>query len=223
MAGSQPELRRPVRAYFEGEQREWASLALQAYCTGQDANGASLYSGAWFDRLADRSAADSFTAVDLVAVTMLSVTVPPQATIRILETERATFTKLLQDVGPDRPIWAADADDIGVNSAAQRLWQALHDLDGLGPVIASKLMAVKRPSLIPIYDKHVNAALGWPAGSGWVAMRSSMLDAHEHVLSTIGQAGVEVSALRAVDIVVWMHQHGWQYARGQLEPPPLFG
>lgn len=223
MTEQQPSLRRPVGAYFEGGQRDWAIQALRTYCGSQQGEGALLYSGGWFDRLADRSGPDSFSAADLVAVSMLSVNVPAHAVIRILGTEHQRFSELLGALGPDRPIWEADPADLADGAAADGLWRALRDLDGVGPVIAGKLMAAKRPSLIPVYDKHVHAALGWPPGKFWVAMRSSMIEAHEAVQTATVEAGVDVTALRTVDIVVWMHQHGWPWAEGHLQPPPPFG
>src|SRR5687768_3715338 len=112
MTEQQPALRRRVGAYFDGSQREWAVQARRTYCGGQLVEGALVYSGGWFDRLADRSAPDSFSAADLVAVSMLSVNVPAHAAIRILGTEHRRFSDLLGALGPDRPIWEADPADL---------------------------------------------------------------------------------------------------------------
>ena len=220
MGNTQPSFRRPVLRYFEDPNRTWAIEALRTYCEGRTKEGGWLYSGGWFDRLADRSQPDSFTTRDLVAVTMLSVTVPPHAAIRILETERKDFSRCLTAVGPDRPLWEADEAELAAGSPADDLWQRLKGLHDVGPVIAGKLMASKRPNLIPLYDQHVYAALGWPRGQFWEAMRTSMVDAHEAVVEVVAEAGVAVTAVRAVDIVVWMHQHGWVWAGGELNAPP---
>ncbi len=81
-------------------------------------------------------------------------------------------------------------------------------------------MAAKRPSLIPVYDQHVEAALGPPSDQFWVAMQASMIEAHEAVSEVVVEADVDVTTLRAVDIVVWMHQYGWTNAGPQIDPPP---
>ena len=154
-----------------------------------------------------------------MAVTMLSVEVPVHAAISLLGTARDHFSGLLTAVGPDRPIWETDAAELADGSPADLLWQSLCRLHGVGPVTAGKLMAAKRPSLIPIYDQHVDAALGYPPGRFWAGMRMAMQDAHEAVAEVVAVAGVAVTPLRAVDIVVWMHQHG---AQDRLPPPPPF-
>jgi hypothetical protein len=49
---------------------------------------------------------------------------------------------------------------------ARKLWQLLHDIktqlhrDRLGPVAAGKLLARKRPHLIPVYDSYVEEIPG---------------------------------------------------------------
>jgi hypothetical protein len=151
---------------------------------------------------------------------MLGVTVPARAAIRLLETERDEFSRLLRVIGPDRPIWEADDAELAEGSPASDLWHRLEDLDHVGPVIAGKLMAAKRHNLIPVYDQHVHAALGWPTGRFWVTMRESMVEAHEAAAEAGREAEAGVAALRAVDIVVWMHQHGWTKAGDHLGPPP---
>lgn len=219
MRTRQSVLRRSIRWYFEDGNRDWAIEALRTYCHGRS-DGDWLYSGAWFDRLAARTEPDSITARDLVAVTMLGVTVPARAAVRLLETERDDFSRLLREIGPDRPIWEADEAEFVEGSPADELWHRLDNLRDIGPVIAGKLMAAKRPSLIPVYDQHVHAALGWPTGQFWMTMRESMVEGHEAAAEAVKMAGAEVTALRAADIVVWMHQHGWTWAEGRLDVPP---
>lgn len=213
---------RPIRRYFEGKQFSWAVEALQAYCDGRTEQGWWLYTGAWFDRLAGQSEPDAFTAQDLVAVGMLSVTVPAHAAIQLLETEREDFSKLLQRVDKAHDIWEVEEAELAPGSHADDLWHRLKKLDGVGAVIAGKLLAAKRPRLIPVYDQHVHAALGPPHGEFWMAMRLSMKDAHQIVTEAVSEAGVALSPLRAVDVVVWMHQHGWPWGRESLRPPPTF-
>ena len=66
------------------------------------------YVGAHFDSWSitgDRAGeADRFTADDLVAVTFLSVQVPPKAARAILHTEAEALNVLLTAIGPDRDL-----------------------------------------------------------------------------------------------------------------------
>ena len=197
----------------------WAVEALHLYCEGMKGDD-WRYSGSWFDRLADQSTPNAFTANDIVAVSMLSVRVPALAAIRILKTDRDELSRSLVAIGADRPIWEANSDALEDGSHADKLWRRLTGMTGVGPVIAGKLMAAKRPNLVPVYDEHVHAALGAPQGRFWLALRQSMLESHEAVARVLHEAGVNVTVLRAADIVVWMHQHGWINAQDALEPPP---
>ncbi len=45
-----------------------------------------------------------FTADDLVAVSMLSVDMPAEAAIQLIDTEAAEFSALLEQLGPDRDL-----------------------------------------------------------------------------------------------------------------------
>ncbi|MDP9389469.1 MAG: DUF6308 family protein [Actinomycetota bacterium] len=213
---------RPVRAYFEGKPGDWAVSALGAYCTGTLDDGQPLYTGARFEQFADGANPNTFTASDVVAVSMLSVTVPPRAAIRLVSDGAAN--EWLRAIPTDELIWTVEPSVLHEGSASWELWHFLRNLEDVGRVTAGKLMAAKRPQLIPIYDQHVGAALRPPRRAFWLAMRRSIEDAHDLVEAAVKAAGVDVSPLRAVDIVVWMHQHGWRYSGGAVgEPPPVAG
>lgn len=68
-------------------------------------------------------------------------------------------------------------------------------------------MARKRPKLRPIYDVHVAAALG--TKRVWPDLREALQTydwLHPHLLDLREQVGLPdaVSALRVLDVVVWM-------------------
>lgn len=170
------QLSRPIDWFFLGEERELAIKALGSYCKGRMSGPPEgpRFSGAYFDQLADPDHPDRFMPTDLVAVTMLSVEVPAHAAIWILDAGQQELSQLLQEVGPDRDIWEATDEELADGSPAHRLWRVLQGLPGVGVVTAGKLLAAKRPSLIPIWDSHVAAALGPPRGHFWLAMRDSL-------------------------------------------------
>jgi hypothetical protein len=160
-------------------------------------------------------------STDLVAVTMLSVEVPAHAAIWMLDAGQRELSHLLQEVGPNRPIWEATDDELADGSPAHRLWRKLRD-HGIGPATAGKLLATKRPSLIPIWDSHVDAALGPPKGHFWLAMRDSLRSSTALVAEVAAEAEVDLPLLRIVDIVVWMRQHGYRsdpHLRDLWSPP----
>lgn len=82
----------------------------------------------------------------------------------------------------------------------------------MGWVITNNLLARKRPSLVPVYDRVVRCAYGYPAGLwNWlVTMFAEDGGVLNHrLLAAREAAGVspQVSALRVLDVIVWMrHQ-----------------
>lgn len=147
-----------------------------------------------------------FTADDMLAVSMLSVDIPAEAAIRLVHTEAADFTALLEELGPDRDLAdeteAWDSDWVG-----WRLHRKLDDLPGVGPTRATKLLARKRPRLRPIYDSKVSKVIG--SLDIWEPLRAKLRDGsglHERLLALRGAAGMEeaISAIRVFDVLAWM-------------------
>jgi hypothetical protein len=90
----------------------------------------------------------------------------------------------------------------------------------MGRTTTSKLMARKRPRLIPIFDTVVARELGLNGAVGyWRGMREGLAsqDGARHAwLKHLGEAagvGPTVTPLRVLDVVVWMH--GKDHARSE--------
>ncbi len=79
----------------------------------------------------------------------------------------------------------------------------------VGWVIAGKLVARKRPWLLPVYDRVVRCALGRPP-SFWTGLRITLREnngALHHQLLDLRQSAdlpQTVTALRVADVAVWM-------------------
>ena len=96
----------------------------------------------------------------------LSVTVSPRAAHALLAERRDEFAGLLSAVGPDRDL-VDEAEPFADDSPEWQLMGELRGLPGVGPTIASKLLARKRPRLRPIYglggcacDGYAHPAMG---------------------------------------------------------------
>lgn len=174
------------------------------------------FTGAWFDRWDSTGTrardADRFTADDLVAVSFLSVDIPPLAAKSLLMGDDAdAFAALLQELGPDRDL-VQETDGWSDDWVGWRLWQKLVDLPGVGPTRASKLYARKRPRLRPIYDSVVETVLA--TKYVWEPLRAELqqnADLHPRLLRLRQEADLpsEVSALRVFDVITWMEgTHG---------------
>src|SRR5699024_10431972 len=106
----------------------------------------------------------------------------------------------------------ADPSLLAPGSPADLLWSRLRELHRFGPTTTSKLMARKRPRLIPVYDSVIRRAFQMNgSGAQWTFWHESLTahdrSLHEYLLSLRAEAGLadDISALRVLDIVVWMH------------------
>jgi hypothetical protein len=176
------------------------------------------YTGARFDRFCgggDRPGTlSSFTADDLVAVSLLSVEIPGRAALEILENRARVLNSLLQQIPFDVSLADAEESLIRKESAAWKLWEELVEIHQVGWVTASKLLARKRPHLLPVYDNVVKDALR-PGPEGFWKSLHEELRRDDHALvgrleMIRSQSGIgdDISLLRVLDVAVWMgHRH----------------
>ncbi|MFD8197460.1 DUF6308 family protein [Streptomyces wuyuanensis] len=177
--------------------------------------GAIAFTGSRFEHLAgggDRpEVADRVTAEDLVAVQTLSVTVPAPVALDLVEGRLGTqLSDLLQAI--PRNIDLVDAETVVLDngSPADHAWHLLCGQYKVNWVTAGKLLARKRPRLLPVYDKVVRCALGRPRPSFWLALHAALREndraLHRQLLELREAAGLPqtVSALRVCDVAVWM-------------------
>ncbi|TQE21440.1 hypothetical protein Sipo7851_40840 [Streptomyces ipomoeae] len=176
--------------------------------------GGVPFTGSRFEHLAgggDRpEVADRITAEDLVAVQTLSVTVPAPVALDILEGRLGVrLSGLLQAIPRDIDMVDAEEDVVAYGSPADQAWSLLCEQYGVNWVIAGKILARKRPRLLPVYDRVVRCAVGRPP-SFWLALHAALREddaaLHRRLLELRQVAGVPetVSALRVCDVAVWM-------------------
>lgn len=195
-----------IIAYTTGEERDCAVASLREYM--------ATFTGPAFERLAD-SDRMRYSERDIVAVTMLGVDIPARVSLWLLSREgQAETTALLGDI-PDTSIWDDEA-DLSPAGSAQTLWHLLSSRHGMGRTKTSKLMTVKRPDLVPIYDTYVGRALGLADVNDWLCWQD-MLRGRPDVISAAKELAIEagatsLSVLRTLDVVVWMREHGYQWA-----------
>jgi Family of unknown function (DUF6308) len=189
----------------------------------KDGDGRFRYSGAYFERLAgggDRpEVAYQVTAEDLLAVSMLSVRVIRYYALDVLVYQAREISGLLAQIPVGVTLADAGADElIAKGGPAWKLWELLHDIkpplerSRLGPVAAGKLLARKRPELIPVYDSHLKRVLSrhWNDQTWWGDLRCQMTkDAElvselEVVRARAGADAAHLSLLRVFDIMCWM-------------------
>jgi hypothetical protein len=172
-----------------------------------DGKAGDTFTGRWFEEFAKLGGPNRFEPSDVLAVEALSVKVPPESAAKLLMTDADRFNHLLQRIPPDADLWTLDSSVIDSGSAASDLHAALDDLPDIGWVTAGKLMAAKRPRLIPVYDNKVKGVLKPPTGRFWVTMYDHLSDEsrRQKIAKVCSTAPAEVSLLRRIDVALWMH------------------
>lgn len=184
------------------------------YGVGARSEAPPAFTGSRFELLGgggdDEKIQDTITATDLVAVGMLGVRIPARVCLDLLEgdlgreiNDQLSFIPTdVQLVGhPQAAAWLVD------DSHADRAWKHLRDQEGVGFVIAGKILARKRPRLIPVYDNVVRCAIGHP-NRAWEwfgsVCGSDLIHAELARLHHDAELPLEVGLLRVLDVVVWM-------------------
>ena len=181
--------------------------------------GVGCYTGAHFESLGeDQNLPNRITASDLLAVGTLSVTVPARASIGILGDLAEDVSALLAQIPADARLGDLKGKDafnslLGSASPSQALWDLLcrnaknERRWGVGPTIASKILARKRPHLIPIEDSVVDRVINRGRQNSWrlwweaLAADDVLEKRAREVREHIGRP--QLSTLRTLDIVLW--------------------
>lgn len=167
------------------------------------------FAGRCLDQLGDNPP-NRITRDDLLAVSLLGITWRPPAVRNILDRDANVLAGLLEPI-TDTDLWLADD---ALLDAASTAWQRLRDA-GAGPVGAGKLLARKRPRLVPIVDQVIKRALQPPRRRVWVTLRGCLRDeALRERIERLRPAGAEdTSTLRLLDVAVWMRHSRSRNAR----------
>jgi Family of unknown function (DUF6308) len=185
-------------------------------------HGSRRFSGSVFDSYAgggDRPGVENrVTHEDVLAVAAVNVTVSTRLCRQLLHDPVAgRLEQLLRQLPTDVDLWDADDDLLAVAAEAWELIRTL-DEDGHGSadrwVTASKLLARKRPRLVPLYDEKVRRVVALADGTDWwlslrEALRRDLEDneVRHRVRRAMSEAAVPgyVSVLRSLDVIIWTH------------------
>lgn len=175
------------------------------------------YTGQWFEAFAgggDRAEArDRITVDDLYAVEALNVKVPFAVGKELLEGQLGRdVSACLREIPTDAELGTGGAGELVADGRhANEAWKLLNNRSkktGIGWVIAGKLLARKRPKLIPVYDTIVRCQFGEPE-QVWLKLHSELIandgelrTALVEIRATVG-IDDQVSTLRVLDIVLW--------------------
>ena len=163
--------------------------------------GNEPFSGNLFHTLGENNG-DRFECDDLLSLNLLDV---PVTANQILRLTSGDFDGLLQNIDRNADITELDR---GPYEHAMKLWVALDDVYGFGPTRVSKLMARKRPNLLPIRDAIVNEQLQINGYSWWKSLAGTMRQKSvKDLLKDLAptESDEAPTQLRVLDVAIWMH------------------
>jgi hypothetical protein len=204
-----------ARPWLSGPHRQCAVWLLSGYYEQR-------FGGARFDDLAGGGPADAITEDDLAAVRSLSIGFP-RAFVDDLRGDDAQsrIRSGLAKIPPDiklEDLSRADFDRfLGPESSAWQLWvdlaASLRRFKARAPLVgASKLLAAKRPQLVPLEDSYVRRALGSSRRDIWQTIHQIVRDPEASAdLTAIRQqvtAASHITLHRTLDVIIWRGSQG---------------
>jgi hypothetical protein len=121
---------------------------------------------------------------------------------------------------------------IDVGSPAWVAWEMIDGLDEVGRTLTSKLLARKRPHLLPVLDDVVVCALRLGNSNNWQSIYELLteengdvveeLDAVRELAAEEDSAIQDLSILRVLDVVVWMEHRPDHYPPKKHKVSPVF-
>jgi hypothetical protein len=218
----------PVRLRDE----DFATCLVRRYLAVSTA-GRAHYSGAYFERIGgggDRPEVScTFTAEDLLAVTMLSVRIEGYHALEILHYRARELNELLSQIPAGIALQdPRAAAHIARGGPAWRLWAAICDIEPrpegnrIGPVAAGKLLARKRPHLLPVYDSRIKKVLSRPRTDNqwWHDQLANDPGLVQELESVRARAGANhMSLLRVFDVMCWMFSWEGEHGPSGQEVP----
>jgi hypothetical protein len=182
---------------------ELISDARSAALVAAYVNSESVFAGELFDTLGTPDPC-RVSIDDLLAVSLLDVRFGPLPVRTILVARADAISACLEAINPQVEIWEA-TDDL-LDGVLTDLWVLLRSVPGMGPVKTSKLLARKRPHLVPILDSVITRVLGIEYKDSWRVIRGLLADRERRArLAALRPGNSGLSVLRLLDVLLWMH------------------
>jgi len=179
----------------------YAHRLVAAYFDPTRGFAGALFDGLDPDGLLADNPTDRFTVDDIAAASLLDVRFGPTAVRALLSSDE--IQTALTAVPDHLPLWEAAQRDL---DAATRLWRLVREIDGVGRTRSSKLLARKRPQLVPIVDSVIAGALHL-RDETWGPLAEALGD--RQLRQDIDglrppHVSTRISTLRLLDVLTWM-------------------
>lgn len=176
-----------------------------------DPNGP--FAGATFDDVGVNPP-DRIVTDDLVAVSLLDVRFEPRAVRAMLKSEPdiAQLKRMLTAIPAHVDLWNAEDHHL---EAASALFDKLDGYASVGETKASKLLARKRPRLMPVIDSVIRRGLELRDNPAKALRTALSVPARRESIELLRPANVprSISTIRLLDTAVWMRHSQSRNAR----------
>ncbi|WP_220794317.1 DUF6308 family protein [Nocardioides pelophilus] len=199
MASTDPAEVRERIAHFVGAPHARGLVA--AYFKPSSGFAGALFDGLERGGLLTSNPPGRFTTDDISAASLLDVRFGPIPVRALLGSPE--ITRALKAVPDNIPLWKMDD---GVFRRANHLWNLVGGIVGVGPTRTSKLLARKRPALVPIEDSVIRDAL-LLHDETWRPLAEALQDTRlrrQIVQLRPRNVSKAISTLRLLDVAVWM-------------------
>lgn len=180
----------------------------------EDGDHSAPFHGSYFDDL-DRDLLSNdenrITGSDLYALTMLEVEIKREAGVELLVDKAEEVTQLLSCI-PNMPLADLSPTEFEAHasnsSPAAELWRLVFSVSSIGATRASKLLARKRPHLLPIYDSFIKEVTGVSVRNDWEQWWLALTDNSQALQqrADVLRASIDrpdLSTLRVLDVMFW--------------------
>ena len=170
-------------------------------------NNDEVFQGRNFEWFVSNSNSELFTAFDFLAIGSLSVEIPAESQRMLLEDSGSNYASLLRECMNYVQLNHAAEDLTWVwktGNPLEALYLKLRSVNGIGPVVCSKLMAAKFPTIIPIRDSKVEELLRSEKSVTWWEPMLELFASVEETLSHLETGHVNLTNLRKLDVILWM-------------------
>jgi len=179
----------------------YAGGLVAAYFDPRRGFAGELFDGLDPDGLLSDNPIGRFTVDDIAATSLLDVRFGPTAVREVLGS--AAIRASLASVPHQVNLWDASGEDL---RNATELWNLIREITGVGRTRASKLLARKRPRLVPVVDSVIAHALHLRKET-WRPLAAILSDRHlREAIDDLRPTWVSegISTLRLLDVVTWM-------------------
>lgn len=161
---------------------------------------------------------DTIANDDVLAVSFLDAPIRASAYRQIVATG-SLISQQLKGISNELDLWDLE-EALPDYTNATSLWGHLDAISGMGPTRVSKLLARKRPRLIPILDERVREFFGHDTERFWMPLAHALRDENrrDRIEALRPQGAERLSLLRILDIAIWMSMRD-QNARSRQGTP----